>query len=144
MYRNILVPTDGSDRARAATARALAVAERDGAALHALHVVETDLTGEPALSTVELVVDDLEDAGHELVDELAAAARERGLPCTRRVCHSDPAEEILAYADEVGADLVVLGLAGWSHRYRAGEVAEEVAAKARQDVLAVRQDVLAV
>jgi len=68
----IVVATDGSDGGDRAVEHALELANRYGAALHAMFAVDTDRYGEPALSTAELVVNEIEDTGHELVAEVAA------------------------------------------------------------------------
>jgi len=53
----IVVATDGSDGGDRAVEHALELANRYGAALHAMFVVDTDRYGEPALSTAELVAE---------------------------------------------------------------------------------------
>jgi len=63
MYDTILVPTDGSDPANRAVEHALALADRYDARVHALYCVETHRYGEPALSSTEIVLDQLEDQG---------------------------------------------------------------------------------
>lgn len=136
MYHTILLPVDGSEGARSAVRRALALAARDGAAVHALHVVDTRRYGEPARSSTELTVDDLEDAGNELLTEIRETAAMRGIDVTVRCCHGRPADEILAHAAAVGADLVVMGTTGESGRCP-GHVTEHVLHSAESEVLAV-------
>ncbi|WP_254536399.1 universal stress protein [Halomarina litorea] len=127
MYDSILVPTDGSDGANRAVEHALDLAEHYGATVHALYVVDTRKYGEPALSSVDLVIEQLEDRGHELLDELADRADNRGISVEKRVCHGIPHEEIDAYGGTVNADLVVLGYQGQTHRNKMGSVVERVA-----------------
>lgn len=127
MYDSILVPTDGSDGANRAVEHALDLAEHYGATVHGLYVVDTRKYGEPALSSVDLVIEQLEDRGHELLDELADRADNRGITVEKRVCHGVPHEEIDAYGDTVNADLIVLGYQGQTHRNKMGSVVERVA-----------------
>jgi nucleotide-binding universal stress UspA family protein len=87
---------------------ALDRAEQTGAALHALFVVDTGRYGEPALSSAEILVDDVEDAAHDLLTTVAGRGRRRGVTVVTRCCHGRPNEELTAYAAEVGADTVVL------------------------------------
>ncbi|WP_267641526.1 universal stress protein [Haloarchaeobius amylolyticus] len=137
MYQRILVPTDGSAGAERATEYALELAERYDSAVHALFVVDTAVYDEPALSSTELVIDDLEDWGAELLNEMASRAHEAGLDFECKLCHGRPHEEILSYADVVDADLVVMGYQGQSHRKRIGSVADRVVTEADRPVLTV-------
>jgi nucleotide-binding universal stress UspA family protein len=127
MYDSILVPTDGSDGANRAVEHALDLAEHYDATVHALYVVDTRKYGEPALSSVELVVEELEDQGHDLLDDLADRADNRDITVETRVCHGIPHDEIDDYASTVDADLVVLGFQGQTHQNRMGSVVERVA-----------------
>ncbi|MFC4357861.1 universal stress protein [Halobium salinum] len=137
MYDTILVPVDGSDPSNRAVEHAFELAERFDAAIHAIHVVDTHRYGEPALSSTELVVDELEARGHDLLEELMDRADNIGVAVEPRVCHGDPADEIVAHADAVDADLVVVGFQGQSHRRpgRLGSVADRVLRSVDRPVL---------
>jgi nucleotide-binding universal stress UspA family protein len=137
MYDTILVPTDGSDPANRAVEHALEIAEQFGATVHALYVVDTDRYGEPALSSAEIVLQELEGDGRELVADIVDRADAHGVAAETRVCHGAPHEEIVTYADEIDADLVILGYQGHSHRMEGhmGSVADRVAHAAGRPVL---------
>lgn len=139
MYDTILVPIDGSDNANRAVHHAIEQAERFGATLYSLFVVDTRLYGEPGLSSTELVIDDIEDEGQALLSELAGTAENRGIEVVTRCCHGVPHEEITAYADEVDADMVVLGYQGQTHSVdgHIGSVAERVVRHAGRPVFVV-------
>lgn len=115
IYQRILVPTDGSESADRAVEHTLTLAEQYGATVHALHVVDTSRYGEPALSSTEIVLHELEERGHDLLDEIAAKADDRGLAVETKLPHGRPHREITDYADEVETDLIVLGYQGQSH-----------------------------
>jgi len=107
MSRTILLPleTDSeTDHANYALDRAV----RDGATIHALHVVDTDRYGEPALSSGEVLLDEAEDAGRACLNNFAARCAARGITCETRCCHGRRGEEILRYAQEHDVDVVVL------------------------------------
>jgi nucleotide-binding universal stress UspA family protein len=129
-------PSTGA-RTDRATEHALALAERFDAALHALYVVDTRRYGEPGLSSTELVVDDLEDYGHELVTTVADRAGDRGIEVVTACRHGRPDETIHEYADEVEADAVVVGYRGHGHgdRDHVGSVTERVVRRGRRPVL---------
>jgi len=93
--------------------------------------------GEPSLSSTEIVVDEIEDHGHALVDDLAGRADNRGIEIQTRVCHGDPHAEIVDYADDVDADVVVMGYQGQTHRHKIGSVVERVVRDGSRPVLSV-------
>ena len=128
MYDTILVPTDGSDPANRAVEHALALADQYDASVHGLYCVETHRYGEPALSSAEIVLNQLEDQGQTMLDELVDRAENLGIPSASTLCHGQPWEEIASCADEIDADLVVIGYQGQSHTRTKtiGSVAERV------------------
>ncbi|MDS0295255.1 universal stress protein [Halogeometricum luteum] len=137
MYETILLPVDGSDPSNRAVEHALEIAERFAATVHAVHVVDTRRYGEPTLSSTELVLDELEDRGHDLLEELADRADNSGIAVEKQVCHGDPATEIISHADAVDADIIVLGSRGTSHQRTThlGSVADRVVRRAGRPVL---------
>jgi len=107
MGTRILMPTDGTDRATRRIDRALDFARRRDATVHALYVVDTQRYGEPALSSVEVLIDCFEDDGREHLRSLVDEGRRRGIPVEGHCRHGDPAEEIVAAAEEWGIDIVI-------------------------------------
>lgn len=122
MVDTILLATDGSEHARHAAAHAIALADREDAALQAVFVVDTRDVGEPALSSVEVLISEYEDRGQEVLEEIADAAEKHDVSVEIRCCHGDPAEEILEMAEAVDADLIVVGERGETHEIREGEI----------------------
>jgi nucleotide-binding universal stress UspA family protein len=139
MYGTILVGTDGSASANRAVVHALEQAEQSGGTLHAIFVVDTTQYHEPALSSLELVTDDVEGWGQEQLSEVAERGAELGVDVVTRCCHGKPSVEIVAYADEVDADLVVLGYQGQSHTEtdQIGSVASRVVRSAGRPVMVI-------
>ncbi|ADJ15432.1 universal stress protein [Halalkalicoccus jeotgali] len=137
MYQTILVPIDGSEPANRAVEHALDLAENYGAAIHTLHVVDTARYGEPTLSSAEIVLNELEERGYGLLEEVADLADDRAVVAGTRLCRGRPQQEILEYADEIDADLIVLGSRGQSHQLggHIGSVAERVVRSADRPVL---------
>ncbi|MFC4541403.1 universal stress protein [Halosolutus amylolyticus] len=137
MYDTILVPTDGSDPANRAVEHALELADRYDADVHAMYCVETHRYGEPALSSAEIVLDNLEDQGAAMLEELADRADNVGIECTWNVCHGRPWEEVHRKGEELDADLIVIGFQGQSHDRtgKIGSVAERVVRNADRPVL---------
>lgn len=109
MYHDILVPTDGSDGAHAALDHAIAIADPLDAVVHVLAVV--DPSANPfSYGTDE--VDELNRAAEGIVDELVRTYRGHDVPVRGSVRRGRPEREILAYADEEGIDLLVVGRSG--------------------------------
>lgn len=135
MYDRILVPTDGSDHAERAFDNALELADQSDSALSLLHVVDTGRIGEPALSSAELVVGQREDDGTAMLKRLAQRARDRGLETDIRNCHGEPSREIRDYADEIDADLVVMGYQGHDHDRTLGTVTTQIVKACERPVM---------
>jgi len=127
MYETILVATDGSEPANKAVERALALASHHGAVVHVLSVVDTGRYGEPALSTSEIVVDDLEDFAHDHLADIGEQAAALDVELVTECCHGEPHETIVEYAEEIDADLTLLGRHGSSRTgHHIGSVADRV------------------
>ncbi|WP_408960138.1 universal stress protein [Natrinema sp. 74] len=137
MYETILVSADGSDPANRAVEHTLALADEYGSQLEFLYCVETHRYGEPALSSAEIVLNDLEDRGQDLLSELADRADNYGIDASTCLCHGRPWEEIRKRADAVDADLIAIGYQGQSHSRdgKIGSTAERVVRSADRPVL---------
>lgn len=110
MYDHVVIPTDGSDVAERAADRALEIAERYGADVHVVYVVDSttyDLSDAP-----RSIVGLLKEGGQQAIDAIAAEARDRNLPVTSDLLRGRPEAEIQAYATGVDADLIALGTRG--------------------------------
>ncbi len=142
--RRILVPVDLSGTAEHALVYAGEFAEKLGAQLTILYVVP-----EPAAVLPDMMmpvpvatadVDDLTAAGRQSLADLIAATNLGRLNPTTEVRLGDAAEEIVAAAKELNADLLVVGTHGRSglKHLLLGSVAEHVVRHAPCPVLTVR------
>ncbi|WP_129114938.1 universal stress protein [Halegenticoccus tardaugens] len=147
MYERILVPTDGSAVAELAVDHAVDLAERYGAELHALYVVDIEAVN-LSLGTeqVERIrqgkfgeMEELEAKADEATGAVAAAARERGIEAREEIRVGRPHRVISRYADDEDVDLVVMGSHGRSGVSRAllGSVTERVLRSTHRPVLVV-------
>lgn len=110
MYDEIVIATDGSDVAGRASEHGIEIAERYGADLHVVYVVDTttyDLKDSP-----RSIVGLLKEGGQKAIETIATVARDRNLPVTTSVLRGIPEEVIREYATGVDADLVVMGTRG--------------------------------
>ncbi len=138
MFETVVIATDGSESVRRAVAVAADLAERFGATVHALSVVDTDeVEGSP-----ESVRDDLRAALAESAEEAAGEIDEwvDGEVVTA-VREGRPAAEITGYARAKDADVVAMGTRGrhGENRFLIGSVAERVVRTCPAPVLTVRQ-----
>ena len=110
MYDHVVIPTDGSDAAERAADHALGIAERYGADVHVIYVVDTTTYG--VEDAPRSIVGLLKEGGENAIETIAADARDRNLPVTTDVLRGVPHEEILEYATGADADLIAMGTRG--------------------------------
>ncbi|WP_126662038.1 universal stress protein [Haloterrigena salifodinae] len=137
-FETILVPSDGSVHAEAALERALALAEHHDATVHVLSVV--DVTPAGIEERADLRLERLESYANRVVDDAVAAAEEAGIDAVSAVEYGSTDQRIRSYADEVDADLVVMGTHGRSglDRLLLGSATERMLRTATTPVLTVR------
>ncbi|MBI5162868.1 MAG: universal stress protein [Magnetospirillum sp.] len=133
----ILLATDGSGYSVGAVAVAIALAGKTGARLTAL----TAVLQSPELDAMEPGVDRkvAAEAG-AILDQVVVQAATGGVDCARLIkTGNDPYREILAGAEEVNADLLVLGRRGRRGlaRMMLGDATAKVIGHAPCDVLVV-------
>jgi len=134
----VLLATDGSEYARRAAERAIEVASDNDADLYVLCVVDRRVHGEPGLSTEELSTIEAEDVGHDCVKEVRSMVGDRAVDVSVEgsVRHGLPQEVIIEYAEEVAADLIVIGEHG-DHRQHLGGVGRHLVAESPYEVRVV-------
>ena len=140
MYDDILIPTDGSEGVLEAIDHGLDLADRHGATVHVLHVVDQrQFLGAPDDVQEELKAN-LESEGQQAVDDLADRVSAAGLDVSASVRVGIPHTDILDYIEEAGIDAVVMGTHGRTGRDRLtnlGSVTERVIKGASVPVLVV-------
>jgi nucleotide-binding universal stress UspA family protein len=139
--RNILVPIDLDNAAAQVLDYAVALAAKLDATLHVLHAVPWPLLGaEAPAAMTEAAMAQLMAHERKKFDELVAAHTAKLPPGSVMFKTGDARAAVLAAADELGADLVVMGTHGRRgvSRLVLGSVAESVARSARCPVLLVR------
>jgi nucleotide-binding universal stress UspA family protein len=109
MFKRIVLAYDGSEHATTALRRAAALARLCDAELHLLGIVVT--VGSAALAEAYAGIDifsmehrSIEQALKDAVNDL-----DERVSVHTRIREGNPAEQIAAYAREVGADLTVIG-----------------------------------
>jgi universal stress protein E len=98
----ILVATDFSTRSHRAVRRAGLLAQRKGAELALVHIVDDD-------QPEDLVAIEMREAERILTEQIAAIAELHDTQCRPIVIPGDPFDGILRAAESTNADLIVMG-----------------------------------
>jgi nucleotide-binding universal stress UspA family protein len=140
--KNLLVPFDFSEYSEHALDYAVEMAGKLGATIHLLHVISIPTAGFPEV-VVPLnasVIDNMVVDYQRELDKIADARRKSVPVGNVQVRMGDARELILHGAEEVGADMIVMGTHGRRGFKRAlmGSVAETVVRSAPCPVLTIR------
>jgi nucleotide-binding universal stress UspA family protein len=108
MPGTLVVGYDGSDGARAALDEAVKLAKLMGARVHLAFAFQSPLWGGELRDLDEAV----EERAHTVLEHGQHQAAASGLEVTTQFAKIEPAEGIVAIADEVDADYVVVGSYG--------------------------------
>jgi nucleotide-binding universal stress UspA family protein len=115
MFQTILVATDGSEPAERALEAAIEEAKVWGADVHAIYVVESGLFSSlPMDNTLEMIYSVLQKEGEEILNSALQKAKAAGVSLHTHLRQGHAGSEILALAEEVGADLILIGSHGKS------------------------------
>lgn len=132
MFNTILVASDGSSHARSAVNLASDIAEKYGARMVILHVMQkheseamarlaeveygADLAGMPGSHKREAAMHEaLIDLGRRILEQAEHTAREKGVKNVQTLSdEGDPVTQVLACAKREHADLIVMGSRGLS------------------------------
>jgi nucleotide-binding universal stress UspA family protein len=146
-YRSVVVGTDGSATAAVAVRRAIEIARSSGAALHVVHahtlagVEKLAAAAEPNGYSVDIgqLNQELAAEGRQVCARAVEVAQRAGVAAEAHPCSGDAAGEIVATAERVDADLVVVGNRGMSglRRFVLGSVPNKISHQCRCDVLIV-------
>lgn len=142
-YARVLVGIDGTDTSARAAARAIELAAGCGAELHLVDVVPLPALNVPvgpaaAEAITRRVADDDRRASAALAST-QQRAQAHGVATVVHLEHGDPAQAIVAAADQMAADVIVVGNRGvdGAGHYVVGNVPEKVLLSAPCDVLVV-------
>ncbi len=139
--RQILVPVDFTETSENALAYAVEVARKFEAPITVLHAYQIPVYGFPegAYITTADVASQLSTAAQTRLDSMVASHKVSGVPMTSTLRDGVPWEEVNAVAQEIEADLIIIGTHGRRGLARAllGSVAENVIRTAKIPVLVI-------
>jgi nucleotide-binding universal stress UspA family protein len=122
MFDVIVVGTDGSDTAAVAVEKALEIARLSGGIVHVVHAYQLVSAGQMASAVtagaptidIERLNQGIEATGGGVVGHVAEQAERSGVKCEAHLRTDDPAHALIDVAEQVGADLIVVGNRGMS------------------------------
>lgn len=139
-YDELLVPTDGSERAAAAVGHAIAIADRLDARIHAVNVVDIgEIAATGTLRPPTEVLDRCREVGEAATERILTRAEDADVAGLSAVIEGFPAEELLRYCEEHDIDMITMSTAGRTglERVLLGSTTERVIRRADRPVLAV-------
>lgn len=140
----IVVGTDGSDTAQRAVDEAARLARALDSELHVVTAYKglrgAKIVGAPQ-GAVEVWGPLPNDLARSINEEAGARVRASGLSVTTHLLEREPADALLQIADELDAELIVVGSQGMAGAKRLlGSVPNKVSHHARRNVLIVSTD----
>ncbi|PKG33087.1 MAG: universal stress protein [Methanoregula sp.] len=141
VFANILVALDGSPAGQKALDRAVEMARAGESKLHAAYVVETGLFSSiPTDNTVEIMYNVLKKEGEAVFDKAKTDAAAHGVTLTTHLKFGHAGSEIIALADKVKAELIIVGSHGKSQtdRLLIGSVSTFIVTHSRVSSMVVR------
>jgi len=137
----VLAPVDLSDQSDLIVNHATALADAYDAPLDLLHVVEeAAYPSAYGLDPLTPALPDVQDRAREALETLAGELDLRPGPVNVHVMAGNAARDIVEFADEQGADLIVMATHGRTglERFLIGSVAEKVVRRARCPVFTLK------
>ena len=135
MFRTIVVGTDWSDTAEVAFAKALELARADEGAAARGHCARS--SAPPVIGGAARPSAGPDFQADVVLDRLLEQHGATDLDVKQHMASEEPADAILAVADQVGADLIVVGNQGMRRRVL-GSIPNTVSHRAPCDVLIVQ------
>ncbi|MCC4768300.1 universal stress protein [Methanosarcina sp. DH1] len=142
-YRNIVIATDGSENSLKAISYGIEIAKLSGATVHALYVIDiTSFSSIPMDAGWEAMYDTLRGEGEKAISMVQERGKGSGVEVREVLLEGHPSNEIINFAENNNADLIVVGTLGKTglDRFLMGSVAEKVVRGSKVPVLVVRSE----
>jgi nucleotide-binding universal stress UspA family protein len=142
MFSTIVVGTDGSETATAAVALAMDLAQQVGGTVHLVHAVKASPSGVPVAQVGQTVVvrgdstmsREVQASADALLETAAMAAED--VTVKTHSVSGGAADALIEVAEQVGADLLVVGSKGMRGAHRLiGSIPNSIAHRAPCHVL---------
>jgi nucleotide-binding universal stress UspA family protein len=143
-FETIVIATDGSEDAQRALEEASELATATDGVVHVVCAHDPSPPHEVVEALKHVPRDywtsyDPATAQQQVLDKAASALAENGVKHVEHLVQKHPAHAILDVADEVDADLIVMGSrgTGWATRLTRGSISTRVAAHSSRNILIV-------
>ena len=133
----ILVGIDGSDAAMRAGAYAAGMARRQGSHLIALFVATTSPMAAQMAATAAAMIQTQDELGRQLRDAVREGAKLVGIDAEFVMRRGNPYKELIAVADQLRVDAVVVGASMQSGRRFIGSLAGRLVRDAKWPITVV-------
>jgi len=148
VYKQIVVGTDGSQRATLAIDAAIELAQQNEAILHVVHAHRV-ISGTDAAAAAEIGVAPVDvveanagihEQGQNICDQVVRRAAQAGVKAEAHCVGGDPADSLIRVAETTHADLIVVGNRGMEgvRRFFLGSVPNKISHHAPCSLLIVR------
>jgi nucleotide-binding universal stress UspA family protein len=141
--RSIVIGTDGSPSAAAAVRGGAEVARGSGARVH-LVTAYPDIPSyrETIRSSAKAEAIDLQEVAEAVLARAVGVLEAEGVEVETHAREGDPADVIIRVAEEVGAELIVVGSRGLTglERFLLGSVSSKLSQHAPTSLMVVRDD----
>jgi nucleotide-binding universal stress UspA family protein len=138
-FKNILVPTDGSEYTKAAIKKAVELAKLSGGKITALYVLDqTIFVNMPLDSAVMNVYTVLKKEGQAAIDFVRGLCKDEGITAEEKIVEGSPTKAIIEASSDY--DIIVMGTLGRTgmSKLMMGSVAERVVRYSNCPVMVVR------
>ena len=148
MFEKILIATDGSKHSERAAAKGLEVAKLTGGSVTVLYIADMgryilpiDASYNISGEIIESMRGSVLEEGNAAVKRVEEMAKEAGVPFESKIIEGNPANDIIKFAEEGRANLIVIGGIGRTglEKFLLGSVAEKVVRNSKVPVLVVRE-----
>ena len=140
MYSRIVVGTDGTDRSLIAVDHAARLAASFGAELHVVAAASPNAVPDRPTASIPSVITQLSDASAKTAARIGRdVCRRHGVSVVEHPRVGEPASVLMAVADLIDADLIVVGntaMAGQIRKFT-GSVASRLAHQSSRAILIV-------
>jgi nucleotide-binding universal stress UspA family protein len=135
LFRRIVVGYDGSEHSRRALDAAVDLAKMYGAVVHVITVIDiASISSDPAAVGI------VRETANQISSEASERLSRDGVDHSVYIRQGDPGDEIIKLAEEIKADLIIVGSRGLSKLKRIflGSVSQKVVSRSRVPVLVVK------